>query len=53
VKIPPLPEQQKIALFLNTCHEEIGLLNKKLDALKKQKKGLMQKLLTGQIRVKV
>ena len=53
----PLPptkaEQQKIASVLSNGDKEIELLNKKLEALKKQKKGLMQKLLTGQIRVKI
>ena len=50
---PPVVEQQKIAEILNSCDEEIKLLDKKLAALKQQKKGLMQKLLTGEIRVKV
>ena len=46
-------EQQAIADVLSTADEEINLLNQKLEALKEQKKGLMQQLLTGQIRVKV
>ena len=46
-------EQQAIADVLSTADEEIDLLNKKLEALKEQKKGLMQQLLTGQTRVKV
>ena len=46
-------EQQAIADILSTADEEIDLLNKKLEALKEQKKGLMQLLLTGQVRVKV
>lgn len=45
-------EQQKIAQVLNNCDEEIRLLGKKLEMLKQQKKGLMQKLLTGEIRIK-
>jgi type I restriction enzyme S subunit len=49
--LPPLPEQRKIADFLMTSDREIELLRKELEALKTQKKGLMQKLLTGQIRV--
>ena len=48
-----LKEQQKIAEILNKSDKEIQLLNSKLEKLKEQKKGLMQKLLTGQIRVKV
>lgn len=51
--IPPLPEQQAIADILSKADEEIDLLIKKLSLIQEQKKGLMQKLLTGQIRVKV
>lgn len=51
--IPTLPEQEKIADILSKADEEIALLTRKLSALKTQKTGLMQKLLTGQIRVKV
>lgn len=48
-----IEEQLAIADVLSKADEEIDLLNKKLNALKEQKKGLMQQLLTGQIRVKV
>lgn len=48
-----LKEQQKIADILNKSEKEIQILNSKLEKLKEQKKGLMRKLLTGQIRVKV
>lgn len=48
-----ISEQQAIANVLSTADDEINLLNQKLEALKEQKKGLMQQLLTGQIRVKV
>ena len=48
-----IKEQQAIADVLSTVDDEINLLNQKLEALKTQKKGLMQQLLTGQIRVKV
>lgn len=51
--IPEINEQQKIASVLNAADKEVELLNNKLEALKQQKKGLMQKLLTGKIRVKV
>lgn len=50
---PSTKEQEKIANILIESYKEIQLLNSKLDKLKEQKKGLMQKLLTGQIRVKV
>lgn len=52
-RFPSLPEQQKIATVLQTADREIKLLNQKLQALQQQKKGLMQKLLTGQVRVKI
>ncbi|MCG3208345.1 MAG: hypothetical protein FOGNACKC_01948 [Anaerolineae bacterium] len=50
--VPPLPEQRAIAAVLQTADEEMGLLERKLSALRAQKKGLMQKLLTGEVRVK-
>lgn len=53
IKLPSLPEQKAIADILSKADEEIALLTRKLSALKEQKTGLMQKLLTGQIRVKV
>ena len=46
-------EQKAIASILSKADEEIDLLTRKLSALKEQKTGLMQKLLTGKIRVKV
>uniref|UniRef100_UPI00261DF4A8 restriction endonuclease subunit S n=2 Tax=uncultured Brachyspira sp. TaxID=221953 RepID=UPI00261DF4A8 len=42
--LPTLPEQQKIASFLTTADELIDAERRKLEALKKYKKGLMQKL---------
>lgn len=48
-----ISEQKAIADILSAADEEIDVLNKKLETLKEQKKGLMQKLLTGKIRVKV
>lgn len=53
VWIPDKETQTKIAKLLKSYDEEIQLLNSKLEKLKEQKKGLIQKLLTGQIRVKV
>jgi type I restriction enzyme S subunit len=52
VTIPPIEEQTAIASVLQIADKEIELLIQKLDALKEQKRGLMQKLLTGQKRVK-
>jgi len=51
--LPPLIEQAKIADILKACDKEIELLKQKLELLQDQKKDLIQKLLTGQIRVKV
>lgn len=52
VTIPDIEEQKAIAQILKTCDAELALLRNKLTALQKQKRGLMQKLLTGQWRVK-
>lgn len=46
-------EQKKIGSMFKLFDDELNLLLEKLNMLKQQKKGLMQKLLTGQIRVKV
>ena len=48
-----IAEQKAIADVLQSCDLEIEKLKTKLDLLKLQKKGLMQQLLTGKIRVKV
>lgn len=50
--IPCLEEQQAIANILTTADKEISLLEEKLEILREQKKGLMQDLLTGKVRVK-
>ena len=51
--IPSLPEQKAIAEVLTTADNEIATHRKKLDALRLQKRGLMQQLLTGKTRVKI
>jgi len=51
--LPGIEEQRKIAPVLNEQQREIDLLQQKLEALRRQKKGLMQQLLTGKVRVKV
>lgn len=51
VKIPCPDEQQAISKVLRIADDEIKKLENKLDALEKQKRGLMQKLLTGEVRV--
>jgi type I restriction enzyme S subunit len=53
IPFPTKSEQRKIAMVMKTVSSEIHLLRKELEALKTQKKGLMQKLLTGQIRVPI
>jgi type I restriction enzyme, S subunit len=53
LSLPPLPEQRRIAAGLNACDCELDLLREQLVEFKMQKQGLMQKLLTGQIRVNV
>lgn len=52
-KLPLLKEQQKIAEVLSLADSEINLLKNELEELRLQKKALMQKLLTGQVRVKI
>lgn len=51
IMYPPFPEQQKIASILSTWDKDIELKEKFIEEKKKQKKGLMQKLLTGDIRL--
>lgn len=48
-----LDEQKRIGLAFDTCDEEIELHQTQLVALQHQKKGLMQRLLTGEVRVRV
>jgi type I restriction enzyme, S subunit len=50
-RLPPIPEQEKIATVLSAADEEISTLEKQLAAYKQQKLGLMQQLLTGRIRI--
>ncbi|MDP1548013.1 MAG: restriction endonuclease subunit S [Anaerolineales bacterium] len=53
VNIYPLPEQHRIASVLDAARVEITHLENLVTAYKIQKRGLMQKLLTGQWRVKI
>jgi type I restriction enzyme S subunit len=50
---PPTEEQLAIAQVLEEADRELRLHEHKLTTLKDQKKGLMQKLLTGEVRVNV
>lgn len=51
VSLPPIPEQQKIADILGTVDERLELLRKRKERLERTKKGLMNDLLTGKVRV--
>jgi type I restriction enzyme S subunit len=53
VPLPSEAEQRKIAEFFATVDQEINLQQQRLAALRQQKQGLMQRLLTGQVRVQV
>jgi type I restriction enzyme S subunit len=53
IPLPDMARQTAIARYLNALREEIALLHQSVEALKRQKRGLMQKLLTDQWRVKV
>jgi restriction endonuclease S subunit len=53
IPLPSVAEQRRVVTFVQTADREIDLLRKQLEALKQQKKGLMQKLLTGEVRVKI
>lgn len=50
---PPIEEQQRIATILDTADQELTLLRTQRQSLDQQKRGLMQRLLTGKIRVKI
>jgi type I restriction enzyme S subunit len=53
IPLPPIEEQQQIAETLDTARQEITLLEKQVEAYRRQKRGLMQKLLGGEWRVQV
>lgn len=50
---PPIKEQQKISNILNAVDDKIESLQQKKEEFTNLKKGLMEQLLTGRIRVKV
>ncbi|MBL7820662.1 MAG: restriction endonuclease subunit S [Saprospiraceae bacterium] len=53
VTVPSIEEQTAIAQVLQAADKEIGLLKAKAEKLREQKKGLMQVLLTGKVRLKI
>ena len=46
-----LAEQKRIAAILSACDTEIETLDKLTEVRRQQKRGLMQQLLTGKVRV--
>jgi type I restriction enzyme S subunit len=53
IKLPIFEEQTAIAQVLKVADKEISLLKAKAEKLREQKKGLMQQLLTGKVRLKI
>ncbi len=53
IPIPPIKEQKQIAKILSTTDDKLDTLRAKKEKYETLKKGLMQKLLTGEVRVKV
>jgi type I restriction enzyme S subunit len=51
--LPDYKEQTAIAQVLQAADKEISLLKAKAERLREQKKGLMQVLLTGKVRLKI
>lgn len=51
MRVPPLKQQRQAAKCFAGVDEEISLLNRQLTAYRRLKRGLMQKLLTGDIRM--
>ena len=50
IPVPPLEEQKQIANILSTADEKLEVLRAKKEKYETLKKGLMQKLLSGEIR---
>ena len=51
IRLPPLSEQLEISALIEAAERSIELLEKKQEALLRLKKGLMHKLLLGELRV--
>lgn len=52
MNLPPIEEQNRIVEVISTATNEIELAKEKLERLRRQKRGLMQQLLTGKKRTK-
>lgn len=53
VRIPSVDEQKRIAQVFLSIDRELDKLQKKIDVFRQQKQGLMQKLLTGEVRIQI
>jgi type I restriction enzyme S subunit len=51
IPLPPLQEQEKISSYLSSIDKKIDLVSRQIELTKDLRKGLMQQLLTGQVRV--
>jgi len=51
IPLPPISDQRKVGEILSEADTDIELINNRIEALRAQKRGLMQKLLTGEVRV--
>ena len=53
IRLPPVPEQRAIAAVLSDMDEEIVALERRLGKTHAIKRGLMQELLAGRIRLPI
>ena len=53
IPLPPLPEQRAVAAVLTDMDDEIVALERRLDKTRALKRGVMQQLLTGAIRLPI
>jgi type I restriction enzyme S subunit len=51
IPLPPISDQRKVGEILSEADTDIELINQRINVLRTQKRGLMQKLLTGEVRV--
>jgi type I restriction enzyme S subunit len=51
ISLPTLEEQDRILDVLKNCDTDVEKATMMISALRTQKRGLMQKLLTGEVRV--
>ena len=53
ISVPFLLEQRAIAEYLNTAEQETSILRQRAEQYRGQKRGLMQKLLTGKLKTRL